>query len=32
MHILDTLKERGFISQVTFEEDLYKQLERGSHA
>ncbi len=30
MHILDTLKERGFIAQVTFEEDLYKQLERES--
>ncbi len=28
MHILDTLKERGFIAQVTFEDDLYKQLER----
>ena len=28
MHILDILKERGFVSQVTFEEDLYKQLER----
>ena len=28
MHILDTLKERGFIAQVTFEEDLYRQLER----
>ena len=24
MHILDTLKERGFIAQVTFEDDLYK--------
>ena len=30
MHILDTLKERGFIAQTTFEEDLYKQLERES--
>lgn len=30
MHILDTLKERGFLAQVTFEEDLYKQLERES--
>ena len=30
MHILDTLKERGFIAQVTFEDDLYKQLERES--
>ena len=28
MHILDTLKERGFIAQMTFEEDLYKQLEQ----
>ncbi len=27
MHILDILKERGFIAQVTFEEELYKQLE-----
>jgi len=27
-HILDILKERGFIAQVTFEEDLYKQLEK----
>ena len=30
MHILDTLKERGFIAQVTFEEELYKQLEKES--
>lgn len=28
MHILDLLKERGFIAQVTYEEELYKQLER----
>lgn len=28
MHILDTLKERGFIAQVTFEDELYKQLEK----
>lgn len=28
MHILDTLKERGFIAQVTFEDELYEQLER----
>ena len=28
MHILDILKERGFIAQVTFEEDLYKALEQ----
>ena len=26
-HVLDLLKERGFIAQVTFEEDLYKRLE-----
>ena len=28
MHILDTLKERGFIAQVTYEDELYKQLEK----
>ena len=28
MHILDKLKERGYLAQITFEEDLYKQLER----
>jgi tyrosyl-tRNA synthetase len=28
MHILDQLKERGFIAQVTFEEDLYKSMEK----
>ncbi len=28
MHVLDILKERGFIAQVTFEEELYKQLEQ----
>ena len=28
MHILDQLKERGFIAQVTFEDDLYKALEK----
>ncbi|MHC1786203.1 MAG: tyrosine--tRNA ligase [Christensenellales bacterium] len=28
MHILDLLKERGFIAQITYEEDLYKQLTR----
>ena len=28
MHVLDVLKERGFIAQITFEEDLYKALER----
>lgn len=27
-HILDVLKERGFIAQMTFEEELYKQLEQ----
>ena len=27
-HILDILKERGFIAQVTYEEELYKQLEQ----
>ncbi len=26
MHILDILKERGFVAQVTFEEELYEQL------
>ena len=29
MHGLDMLKERGFIAQVTFEEDLYKAMEKG---
>ena len=28
MHILDTLKERGFVAQLTFEEDLYKAMEK----
>ena len=28
MHVLDILKERGFIAQTTFEDELYKQLER----
>lgn len=28
MHIIDILKERGFVAQVTFEEELYKQLEK----
>ena len=28
MHVLDMLKERGFLAQVTFEDDLYKALER----
>ncbi len=27
-HVLDTLRERGFLAQITFEEDLYKQLEK----
>ena len=26
MHILDTLKERGFLAQITFEEELYELL------
>ena len=26
MHILDVLKERGFIAQLTFEDELYEQL------
>jgi tyrosyl-tRNA synthetase len=26
MHILDTLKDRGFLAQITYEEDLYKRL------
>lgn len=30
MHVLDILKERGFVAQVTFEEDLYKRLEQES--
>ena len=25
-HILDILKERGFIAQTTFEDELYEQL------
>jgi len=29
MHALDILKERGFIKQVTFEEDLYKAFDEG---
>ena len=28
MHVLDILKERGFLAQITFEEELYKQLEQ----
>ena len=28
MHILDTLKERGYIAQIVYEDELYKQLER----
>ncbi len=30
MHILDVLKERGFIAQTTFEDELYKQLEEST--
>ncbi|MGI6695998.1 MAG: tyrosine--tRNA ligase [Christensenellales bacterium] len=26
MHVLDTLKERGFLAQITFEDKLYEQL------
>ena len=29
MHVLDMLKERGFVAQVTFEEDHYKAMENG---
>lgn len=28
MHILDTLKERGFIAQTVYEEDLYKLMDK----
>ena len=27
-NVLDTLRERGFLAQITYEEDLYKQLEK----
>ena len=27
-HVLDTLRERGFLAQITFEDELYKQLEK----
>ena len=27
-NVLDTLNERGFLAQITFEEDLYKQLDK----
>ncbi len=27
-NVLDTLKERGFLAQITFEDELYKQLEK----
>ncbi len=27
-NVLDTLRERGFLAQITFEEDLYKRLEK----
>ena len=30
MNALDVLKERGFIKQITFEEDLYKAFETES--
>ncbi len=30
-HVLDLLKERGFIAQTTFEDELYKQLEEPDH-
>lgn len=30
MHVLDILKERGFVAQITFEEDLYKALNQQS--
>ena len=29
MNALDILKERGFIAQVTYEEDLYKAFDKG---
>lgn len=29
-NVLDTLRERGFLQQITFEEELYKLLERES--
>jgi len=29
LHILDQLKERGILAQVTFEEDLYKAMDKG---
>ena len=28
MHVLDTLKERGFLAQITYEDALYEQLSR----
>lgn len=31
-HVLDVLKERGFLAQITFEEDLYKRLEKEEMA
>jgi len=27
-NVLDTLRERGFIAQITYEDELYKQLEK----
>ncbi len=29
-NVLDTLKERGFLAQITFEDELYRQLEKES--
>ncbi|MFH1879599.1 MAG: tyrosine--tRNA ligase [Bacillota bacterium] len=29
MHILDQLMERGILAQITFEEDLYKAMDKG---
>ena len=26
-NVLDTLRERGFLAQITFEDELYKQLD-----
>ena len=30
MNALDLLKERGFVKQITFEDELYKALDRKS--
>ena len=32
MNALDVLKERGFIAQVTFEDELYKAFDEGMDA